>query len=110
MTWPCRPPRPAPLGRRAVDGMAGAWVELTLGLLPAVEGVEDKQPADRAVVVGDWLGLRPSVGFGGAGVVVDQVAEWCGVQRGHRRSAPPRRALACALVVMPVAAMCRSWQ
>jgi hypothetical protein len=43
--------------------------------------------------------------------VVDQVALWRDVKDvGHRRLDPPRKALACALVVMPVAAMCRNWQ
>lgn len=87
-----------------------ACLPLPLGLPPAVEGVVHHQPADRPVVLGDWPAHR--VGFGAAGVVVGQAAVRRDVKgAAYRRPlAPPRSALACALVVMPVAAMCLSWQ
>ena len=61
-------------------------LRLPLGLLPAVEGVVYQQPADRPIVVGDWsdLGSARAVGFGAAGVMVDQVVGRGDVQRvGH---------------------------
>src|ERR1051325_2655699 len=57
------------------------------------------------------LGSAQAVSLGRAGVVAEEVALRRDMQRvGHRRLVPPRSALACALVVMPVAAMCLSWQ
>ena len=59
---------------------------LPVALLPAVEGVVYQQPADRPIVVGDWsdLGSARAVGFGAAGVMVDQVVGRGDVQRvGH---------------------------
>lgn len=103
------PARPA----RTLGGQR-AWVAaaLPLGLLSAVEGVVYQQPADRPILLAGRPDLRTAraVRLGRAGVVANQVADRRYVQCGHRRLAPPRMALACALVVMPVAAMCLSWQ
>lgn len=67
--------------------MRSAGLRVPLCLLPAVEGVVYQQPADCPVGLGDRSGLwsADAVGFGGAGVVVDQVGDGGDVQCGHRR-------------------------